>query len=167
MWNSVLKIKKTSRRFILRHFNFVRCGKRQIKNHRYKSRLKRTGKENSMDAILKKKGEVSIVSIHGSLDIEKTQPFKETCEKLFKGKKIIFNMEAAHFVGSTGIQSFIETMKILGASSDSGLLLVGLKPEFHRIFTNLEIQGLKIYETETAALEFLTLPVVPAIHLQN
>ena len=61
-------------------------------------------------------------------------------------------------MGSTGIQSFIDSLRILGQSSAVGTRLVGLKPEFKRIFSNLEIQGLEIHESENEAILSFTAP---------
>ena len=123
-----------------------------------------------MQAQLKTQGEISIVFITGALDIEKTQPFRQVCEKHLTGKKVIFNLDAANFVGSTGIQSFIEALRIVGESTSYGTRLVGLKPEFKRIFANLQIQGLEIHETEKEAIVSFTTPrtvvlEVPALPL--
>jgi anti-anti-sigma factor len=116
-----------------------------------------------MQAKLRQHGEISIVQIQGSLQIERTQAFREACSKSFIGKKIIFNMEEAHFVGSTGIQSFIDAVKILTANGESKLKLVGLKAEFKRIFANLELVGVEILETESVAIESFTVGGLPSI----
>jgi anti-anti-sigma factor len=116
-----------------------------------------------MEAKLKQHGEIAIVSIKGFLDIEKTQPFRDACVKHFLGEKVIFNLEKANFVGSTGIQSFIEAMRIVSQKTQTGIRLVGLKAEFKRIFTNLEIQGLEFCDNETLAIHsFSKIPdVIP------
>lgn len=105
-----------------------------------------------MEAKLKNQGEVMIITIQGSLDIEKTQPFREVCLRHFLGKKTVFNMEKASFVGSTGLQAFIETVRTLSEENSHGLKVVGVQPEFKRIFQNLEIQKLQICDTEEVAL---------------
>jgi len=116
-----------------------------------------------LDAQLRKLGEFSIVSIQGPLEIEKTQPFRDVCRKHLLGQKVIFNMAATHFVGSTGIQSFIETLRILSLESLAPVCLVGLKSEFKRIFSNLEIRGLEVHETETDAMTSLSLATLPVV----
>ncbi|GIL17493.1 MAG: hypothetical protein BroJett040_12440 [Oligoflexia bacterium] len=105
-----------------------------------------------MQAKLKNEGEFAIVSIQGSLEIERAQFFREVCKKQFANEKVIFNMEKACFVGSTGIQSFLDAMRIVSEKNSHGLCLVGLKPEFKRIFDNLEMKGLRIFEDESAAI---------------
>lgn len=105
-----------------------------------------------MDAKLKKQGEISIISIQGSLAIEKTQGFKEFCIRNFVGQKLIFNMEGVNFVGSTGLQAFFDTVKTLSEESQHGLKLVGLGPEFKRIFQNMDLQKLQIHESLDGAV---------------
>lgn len=105
-----------------------------------------------MEAKLKNQGEVMIITIQGPLDIEKTQPFREVCLRHFLDKKIIFNMEKTAFVGSTGLQAFLETVRTLSEENSHGLKVVGVQAEFKRIFQNLEIQRLQIHETEEVAV---------------
>jgi anti-anti-sigma factor len=105
-----------------------------------------------MEANLRNQGEVAIITIQGSLDIEKTQGFREICLRHFVGKKIIFNMQNANFVGSTGLQAFLETVRTLSEENQHGLKVVGVQAEFRRIFQNLEIQRLQIHESLDGAL---------------
>lgn len=113
-----------------------------------------------MEAKVRHHGEIAIVSITGPLEIEYTQPFHETCQKHFLAKKLIFNMANTSFVGSTGIQPFLETIKLFSELNVNGLKLVGVKSEFKRIFMNLEIKNLEIHETEDAAISSFDRPPV-------
>ena len=110
-----------------------------------------------MEAKLKQLGEVSVVCISGSLEIDKAQFFRDVCGRQNFGQKVIFNLENASFVGSTGIQPFVDAMKIVCQRSNLGLKVVGLKNEFRRIFANEEIQGLEICDSEGLALASLEL----------
>lgn len=105
-----------------------------------------------MEAKVKSQGEVTIITIQGTLEIEKTQPFREACMKHFLNKKVVFNMEGTNFVGSTGLQAFLETIRTITEENQHGLKVVGIKAEFRRIFQNLEYQKLQIHESEVAAL---------------
>lgn len=105
-----------------------------------------------MQALLKSQGEITIVTIQGSLHIEKTQPFREICLKHFLTKKVIFNMEQTNFVGSTGIQAFLETVKTITEENEFGLKLVGVKSEFRKILQNIENNKLQIFESEASAI---------------
>lgn len=105
-----------------------------------------------MEAKLKNQGEFTIITIKGALDIEKTQPFREACIRHLLDKKVIFNMEKASFVGSTGLQAFLETIRTLSEENQHGLKVVGVQPEFKRIFQNLEIQQLQMHDSEEGAV---------------
>ena len=105
-----------------------------------------------MEAKVKSQGEVTIITIQGSLEIERTQPFREVCLKHFLNKKVVFNMESTNFVGSTGLQAFLDTIKTITEENQHGLKVVGLKAEFRRIFQDLEYQKLQIHESEGAAM---------------
>lgn len=115
-----------------------------------------------MEAKLKKIGEISVVQIQGSLQIEQTQLFRGVCQKHFVGQKVIFNMNDVHFVGSNGIQHFIDAMKLITANENGNLKLVGLRPEFKRIFSNLDIQGVQIHENEADAMMSFSSPTIPS-----
>ena len=112
-----------------------------------------------MEAIIKSHGEIAIISIQGTLDIQQTQPLREICLRHFKDKKVIFNMERANFVGSTGIQPFLETVKSL-AILGKFVKIVGVKSEFRRIIQNMELQSLEFHETEFTAIESFHKPTV-------
>jgi anti-anti-sigma factor len=105
-----------------------------------------------MTARVKPHRDITIISLGGTLDIEYTQAFKEACLKKFQNKKVIFNMENANFVGSTGIQPFMETLQTLASAAPAGLKMVGVGVEFKRIFQNLEIQNLEICDSEALAI---------------
>jgi anti-anti-sigma factor len=105
-----------------------------------------------MEAKLRQQGGIAIVSIQGALEIERTQPFRDVCNKHYLGEMVIFNLEEANFVGSTGIQSFLEAVKAVALKTTTGIRLVGLKSEFKRIFTNSEIEGLEFFESEAHAI---------------
>jgi anti-anti-sigma factor len=105
-----------------------------------------------MEAKLKNQGEVTIITIQGPLNIERTQSFREVCLRHLLGKKVIFNMEMASFVGSTGLQAFLETVRTLSEENQHGLKVVGVQAEFRRIFQNLEIQQLQIHDSEETAV---------------
>lgn len=61
-------------------------------------------------------------------------------------------MEGTSFVGSTGLQAFLDTIRTITEENQHGLKVVGIKAEFRRIFQNLEYQKLQIHESEGAAL---------------
>jgi anti-anti-sigma factor len=105
-----------------------------------------------METRAKVEQDITVITIRGSLNIEVAQPFGEACVQSLIGRKVVFNMKQTHFVGSTGVQVFIDTLKTLSSGSPFGLKLVGLNPEFKRIFQNLELATLEFHEDEKSAL---------------
>lgn len=99
-----------------------------------------------MRADVKMMGDVVVISIEGTLPIEETQTFREACRRKVFGEKVVFNMSRAHFVGSTGLQPFLETIRGIDEAAPTGLKFVGLKPEFRRLFSSLENVRFQYFE---------------------
>lgn len=110
-----------------------------------------------MEAKLTAHDDVTIITIRGVLNIEHTQPFREICIKHFLKKKIIFNMTSASFVGSTGIQPFLDAVKLVTEENKHGLKIVGVGSEFRRIFQNIESEHLHFFEDESSAIASLSI----------
>ena len=80
-----------------------------------------------MKTKIKKLGDTIVVSMDGKLDFATNEPLKQDLTDLLDAemaksirkakktdsvpKKIIFNLEKLEFVGSSGISSFIQTLK--------------------------------------------------------
>ncbi len=111
-----------------------------------------------MKAGVKKMGDVTVISIEGKLEIEHTQPFRQICLQKFVGQKLVFNMHSANFVGSTGLQSFLDTVKTIDSSNSHGLKMVGVKPEFRRLLANIEAQRLSFFDEVQSAVQSFSLP---------
>lgn len=120
-----------------------------------------------MRAAVKKMGDVTVISIEGILDIEHTQPFRQICLDKFVREKLVFNMQSASFVGSTGLQSFLDTIQKIDATNTFGLKLVGVKPEFRRLLASLETQKLSFFEEINSAVESFRAPAAPAITVES
>jgi anti-anti-sigma regulatory factor len=106
-----------------------------------------------MEAYLKRHGDITVISIQGPLTIEETQPFREACLKHLVGQKVVFNMARANFVGSTGLQAFMETIKAFDQGSTHGVRFVAAKSEFRRMISNLEAKRVEFFEQENHALK--------------
>ncbi len=106
-----------------------------------------------MEARMRRHGDITVVAISGALVIEETQPFREIFLKRFSGQKIIFNMEQVSFVGSTGIQAFLETLRSLDTQTESGVRVVGVRSEFRRMISNLEGRKIEFFEDDAGALK--------------
>lgn len=112
-----------------------------------------SGKEIRMEARMKRLGDVTVISIKGALTIEETQPFREACLRRFSGHKVVFNMEGAAFVGSTGIQAFLETLQGIQRDSSYGVRVVGVRSEFRRMISSLEEGRIEFFEDERGAVK--------------
>ena len=105
-----------------------------------------------MEARLKNEGEVTIVTLKGRMEIEAAQTFKVACRKHFSDKKIVFNMTGVSFVGSTGIQSFLEAIKLVSEQNQNGIKVSGVSPELKRMFDAYELSQLEFFSTDEEAL---------------
>jgi len=101
---------------------------------------------------VKSVGDVMVVTIEGRLEIEQTQPLRDLCLRHFKSKSIVFNLCKTDFVGSTGIQAFLDTVTGLSESGGKGVRVVTMRSEFKRILSSLDLPTLKIFDNESAAM---------------
>ena len=93
-----------------------------------------------MKTQFKKNGDTIVVSMDGKLDFETYVPLREDLFKLVNQartdstpKKIIFNLEKLEFVGSSGISSFVQTLKDFNANSPTRPRYCHVKSEFKKI----------------------------------
>jgi anti-anti-sigma factor len=114
-----------------------------------------------MKTQIKREGNTIIVSMDGRLDFAAQAPLREDLAKLAKQthadsipKHIIFNMEKLEFVGSSGISSFIQTLKEFNNSTATKPKYCHFKSEFRKIIQAFEDDQLfEFYEDEDSALE--------------
>src|SRR5262245_53213063 len=93
-----------------------------------------------MKTQIKKSGDTVVVSMDGKLDFETSIPLREQLSKLIQPrrtdstpKKIIFDLENLEFVGSSGISSFVQTLKEFNASAPSKPRYCNVGSEFKRV----------------------------------
>jgi anti-anti-sigma factor len=93
-----------------------------------------------MKTHIKKNGDTIIVTMDGLLDFGTHVPLREDLTKLMGQtqsdsvpKKIIFNLENLEFVGSSGISSFVQTLKEFNANSPTRPRYCNVKSEFKKI----------------------------------
>lgn len=87
-----------------------------------------------METQLSQTGDITVVKISGRLDIDQTGVFRRACIANLSAKKVVFFLSELTFVGSTGIQSFFQIVQELHSTSPHGVRIVGLNPDFQRIF---------------------------------
>src|SRR4051794_1487413 len=93
-----------------------------------------------MKTLIKKTGDTIIVNFDGRLDFDTYLPLREDLSKIISDtkidsipKKIIFNLEKLEFVGSSGISSFVQTLKEFNANASTKPRYCHVKSEFRKI----------------------------------
>lgn len=98
-------------------------------------------------------GDITVVSLSGRIEIEKTQSFKKACLQNFSDRKVVFCMKNLHFVGSSGIQSFFSVLNDLNVDKQMSVKIAGLTPDFQRLFSFSECSSLEVHESIEGALQ--------------
>ena len=113
----------------------------------------------------KQEGQTIIFELEGHLDFETTQQFKNTCTQLIQNQKsprVIFNLEKLKFVGSSGINQFIEIMKDFNNKKvmKPKPKFCHLSTEFERVFKAYQTtrNPFEIFDSENAANEAFDTP---------
>src|SRR4051812_8328528 len=112
-----------------------------------------------MKTRIKKIGDLMVVHMDGRLDFENQEPLREEITKLSRHtqkdsapKKIIFNLEGLEFVGSSGISSFVQTLKDFNANAQLKPRYCNVKSEFRRIMQAYDENELfEFYDNEDRA----------------
>jgi anti-anti-sigma factor len=85
-------------------------------------------------------GDTAIVAMDGVLDFEGQEPFQQNLNRLLEGeltdsvpKQIIFDLENLEFVGSSGISTFIQTLRDFNARAPQKPRYYNVKSEFIRV----------------------------------
>lgn len=112
-----------------------------------------------MKTQIKKQGDMIVVSLDGRLDFETFVPLREDLTKLMDEsqqdsvpKKIIFNFEKLEFVGSSGISSFVQTLRDFNANSLTKPRYCHVKSEFKKIIKAFDENDLfEFYDSEDRA----------------
>ncbi|MGE0615545.1 MAG: STAS domain-containing protein [Bacteriovoracia bacterium] len=83
---------------------------------------------------MKKAGDTVVVEVQGTIDFEAQAPLRDHLERLVDStksdsipKKIIFDFSDLNFVGSSGIYSFIQTLKDINHRADQS---TGIRPRY-------------------------------------
>lgn len=105
-----------------------------------------------MQAKIRKDGDITVVELSGNLDFETTEPFRETCQDILSNSKVVFNLQELSFVGSSGINGFVDALKELVDTSPVAPRFCNVRSEFQRVFKAKDEQGFQIFNNETDAL---------------
>jgi anti-anti-sigma factor len=111
-----------------------------------------------MKTEIRKNGDTIIVSMTGVLDFETHVPLREDLSRIIRQTKtdttakIIFNLENLEFVGSSGISSFVQTLKEFNSSTTSKPAYCNVKSEFKRVIKAFDEQDqFQFYDNEHSA----------------
>ncbi len=112
----------------------------------------------AMKTEAKRVGDTVVVSMDGKLDFEMQDSLKLHLSKILKAnsdsvaKKIIVDMENLEFVGSSGISSFVQTMKDFNAASPTKPRYCNVKNEFRRVMKAFDESDIfEFYENQDRA----------------
>lgn len=112
-----------------------------------------------MKTQMKKIGDTIVVEFDGRLDFETAIPLREELSKLLNQtktdsapKKLIVNMENLEFVGSSGISSFVQTLKDFNTAAPTKPRYCNVKSEFRRVIKAFDEQdGFEFFDNEERA----------------
>lgn len=88
-----------------------------------------------MQALVKKRGEWTVVTMKGRIELEKTSAFREACLKSLSNGSVIFELSKLQFVGSTGMTEFFQCVADVQNMNNCQVRLVGLSDDFKRFIT--------------------------------
>ena len=102
-----------------------------------------------MKTKIKKTDDAIVVSIDGKLDFGSHLPLREDLMKIVRQaktdsvpKKIIFDFDKLDFVGSSGISSFVQTLREFNATIASPTSYHNVKNEFKQVMRALDDDAL-------------------------
>lgn len=116
-----------------------------------------------MNAQLSLQNDITVISLSGRMNIEKAAFLRNTCIKKFQNKKVIFCLNALHFVGSSGIQTFFQMMEELKATYGCEVKMAGLNTDFKRLWQYGQRSPLEIHDNIEKALGSFQRPQVEII----
>lgn len=93
-----------------------------------------------MKTRIKKEENFIVVSMDGRLEFDTHIPLRDELVKIIKDTKtdstprnIIFNLEKLEFVGSSGISTFVQTLKDFNTQVPNGPRYCNVKSEFKKV----------------------------------
>ncbi len=93
-----------------------------------------------MEARLEEKGDVILVHLSGQLTFESADLFRKRCFEYLEGSKVVFNLKSLDFIGSSGIEPFVNAISDFSRTSTNRVKLCSLSTEFKRIFESRALQ---------------------------
>lgn len=84
----------------------------------------------SIQTVLVDSKPVLIVHLVGRTETESVAIFREACQRVLKGKAVLFNFQKLSFVGSMGLRSFLEALHTLAQSPGTDVRFCGVSADF-------------------------------------
>ena len=97
-----------------------------------------------MKTSIRKSGNSVIISLGGILNYETTDSLKDNLAKLSSehtNSQVIFDLGELQFVGSSGISSFVQTLRDFNLRLNSKPVYTNVKSEFMRIMSAFDETG--------------------------
>lgn len=113
-----------------------------------------------MKAIYQKMGNVTIVQLEGRLDYESSPQFRKVCFEKLISEQVIFDMKGLNFVGSLGLNDFVDTIQELYAKTPQSIKICGVSSEFRKLFESRQGINWSFYDSSEKALGSLAAAVV-------
>ncbi len=85
-----------------------------------------------MQALVRKKGDWTVVTMKGRIQLEKAGAFREACMRGLEAQKVVFEMSHLQFVGSTGMTEFFQCLADMQKEKGCSVGMVGLSDDFKR-----------------------------------
>ncbi|MFN8848014.1 MAG: STAS domain-containing protein [Bdellovibrionales bacterium] len=98
-----------------------------------------------MQALVKKKGEWTVVTMKGRIQLEKAGAFREACMRALEAQKVVFEMSHLQFVGSTGMTEFFQCLADMQKEKGCSVGMVGLSDDFKRFVSVSAAAQIRIF----------------------
>ena len=98
----------------------------------------------AMKTSIRKDGDSVIVILEGHLDFETTDTFRESLMKLERqsvNSRVIFDLGALQFVGSSGISAFVQALRDFNSRASQKPRYTNVKSEFRKIISAFDENG--------------------------
>jgi anti-anti-sigma factor len=99
-----------------------------------------------MQARFRQEADIAIIELFGRVEIESSDSFKKNCLDKLQGQKVIFDLAGLHFVGSTGILAFLESLQEFAMQNPQMFKMSHVGSEFKKIFAATSLSCIDIFE---------------------
>lgn len=90
-------------------------------------------------------GAVKLIEIQGQFTVEEAFILRKKCWAQYKGARLVFNLQEASFIGSSGLIPLLRDLSNLGQASGQVVHLVGIRPEVKRLIDGFGMKGFRTF----------------------